>query len=690
MLAIHSKMNILRRDIFWIAALVFAVTFAVFAPSLRYEFLGFDDEAYVSQNPMVLGGISSEALSWALTARAVGHWAPLLWVSYMLDSALWGTSPAGFHFTNTLLHAINAALFFIILVRWTGRKWMPLWGALIWALHPLRVESVAWIAERKDVLSGFFFLLCLLVYTRKPFSEAGSRRRIWAVTALLFLGLLVKPVLITVPIVLLLLDIWPLRRLGNSWSEAKKWVLRLVVEKWPIWLTSLVLGSVIWQSNVAAGIPHTNLPAIGFRLMMVPGNYLRYLYTTLWPHNLSPLYPTPLLSAWLTATGLIVLLAITLAVIASHRKHTPLATGWLWFLVMLVPSIGIIWMGTTEGRGDRFSYLPAMGLSVIALVWNPTRRLVKQATLAVAALLLLGASVATLKQLPVWTNDGTLFGRILAFDDDNVQAKLNYGIWLQRQGDEDNAQNYFRRTFTQSDSGRSLITRAAYDWALNGHANEARAMAAPNLKDPRATAMLHGAHGMAALALGDATGAIPSFERAIALNPQETEFRVELARANFQIGNAAAARALIKQIKNWPGNEVNEPVDLLAFYFNRWRVGSKAYAWSFFAWLGAEQPDNVGLLNNFAWLAATDRAAPQQALNDSLQFARRAAELTHEQNATTLDTLAANQARADDFEGAVATARKALNLAEQSGDNNRAAKIQSRLRRYTKKMPWFE
>ncbi len=661
-----------------LAALVFLSTLALFSPAVGYDFVGLDDEPYVSRNPMTRDGFSAESLKWACTADVVGHWAPLLWMSYMLDGTLYGPGPAGFHFTNILLHAVNAALVFLLLRRWTGAKGAALWGALFWAWHPLRVESVAWITERKDVLSGLFFLLCAGSYVRGVRDRRGWGWRTGLPAFFLGAGLLVKPVLVTVPFVLLLLDAWPLRRLGGGGRV----LAARVAEKWPFWLLAAGLGAVSWQVNAAAGIPHADMPPLADRLLAVPGNYLVYLRQAVWPGILAALYPRPVFSPAATGVALAVLGGIGAAAWASRRTRPGAAVGGLWFAGMLVPSIGLVWMGTTEGAGDRFTYLPAIGLSLLAVSWLDGHLRGRGLWAAAGAATLLAAAIGTARQLPVWKNSGTLYARVLEVSPFHLQANLNYGIWLQEEGRTEEAQEHYRHAAAHSAKGPETLGAAGYGWVLEGRAREAKSLLEPALADPRAPALVHGAYGMACLHLGDVSSAVRHLERALERDPADAEFRLELIRAHFEAGEAEEARRQAALLKGWPDGEIRDAADLFPFYVQRWRNGEKKYAWGYFERRVDAAPDSVPLLNNLAWLAATDGASPPEALAAAVEYAERAVRLTEGKSAAAMDTLAAAQAARGDFAGAAETARKAAERAAEEGDGALRENIRSRIRGY--------
>ena len=672
------------RAVLWLAALVFLSTAALFAPAVRYGFVGLDDEPYVSQNPMTRDGLSIDSLKWAGTATVVGHWGPLLWLSYMLDGSLFGPGPAGFHATNVLLHAANALLVFLLLWRWTGALGAALWGALFWAWHPLRVESVAWITERKDVLSGLFFLLCAGSYVRGMRERSGWPMRIGLPAAFLAAGLAVKPVLVTMPFVLLLLDVWPLDR-----ANRRTWPQR-VLEKWPFWLLAAGFGSVSWLVNVGAGIPHADMPALADRLALIPGNYLTYLRQIVWPGTLAALYPRPRFLPGTFALGAATLAALTSLALAARRKNPGALAGWLWFLGMLVPSIGVVWMGTTEGAGDRFTYLPAIGLSaVVAATWAARRPGFRRLWMAVGAASLLAAALGTLRQLPTWRDSGTLYERILEVSPWHLQANLNRGLWLQEQGRLDDARAHYRRVLALA-KGPETLAAAGQAWVFEGRAADARALLETVPDDSRQSPAMRAARGMACLHEGDAAGAVRHLEWALAREPAESGWRVELARALFAAGEPEQARAQAARVTNWPGAEIRAAGDLFPFYVQRWRDGARAYAWRYFEERAEERPDDVPLLNNVAWLAATDRGTPAELRASALEWARRAVRLTAGENATTLDTLAAALAANGDFAEAVGEAEKARAAALRAGDAELARGIARRAAEYRRGRAWRE
>lgn len=393
------------------ALLVAVATVALFWPALRFGYVQFDDPTYVANNPFVLHGLTAKGLGWAFGAMHEDYWLPVLWVSYMVDVELFGATPWAFHLGNVLLHACNAALVFWLFARWTRCLWPALLAAALFAWHPLRVESVAWIAERKDVLSGFFFLLGLAAYgafVRKP-----SRWREASVAGCLALGLMAKPMLVTFPFVLLLLDVWPLRRVDGFRKLMNREGLPLYWEKRWLWLTALLFAGLTFVTQRAGGTVKS-LNEISFleRVAAAPTLVVFYLKQTLWPLSLHTIYDVirPTATSALGAAAL--LASITLAVLVAARRSRSWLVGWLWFAGMLMPVIGFIRVGTVQAA-DRFTYLPSIGLAIMTawgLAWLGTGgRARRGVSVGLAASALFGLCVLTRGQLPVWQDTYAMF-----------------------------------------------------------------------------------------------------------------------------------------------------------------------------------------------------------------------------------------------------------------------------------------
>jgi tetratricopeptide (TPR) repeat protein len=413
--------------------LVAVLTLLVYLPWVGNDFV-YDDRQYVVTNPGVTGGLSAEGVGWALTSYYASNWHPLTWLSHQLDVSLFGVRPGPMHAVNDLLHAANAVLLMVVLRAVTGSLGAGLAAALLFALHPLHVESAAWIAERKDLLSALFLWLTLLAW-RGWLRRPGPARYL-AVMALFALGLTAKPMLVTLPALLLVLDWWPLGRLRPGLPGGTP-PGRLLVEKAPLAILSAVSAALTMRAQAAGGGLATAAEAYpaGVRLANALYSAAAYLVKTALPFDLAVFYPHPGagLAPWKVAGAVLLLAGLTALAWCWRRRSPWLAAGWLWYLVSLVPVVGLVQAGA-QGMADRYTYLPLTGVFV-ALAREVGARLGSR----VGAMFLLAASLAmagaTTAQLRHWRDDGALFGRALAVTRDNWVAHNNLGAWLRGRGD---------------------------------------------------------------------------------------------------------------------------------------------------------------------------------------------------------------------------------------------------------------
>jgi len=402
---------------------------AVFGRSLGHEFLSLDDGVYVTGNEAVRAGLTAESVKWAFTTFHGGPWHPLTWLSHMLDVELFGLDPAGHHATNVAIHALTTALLFLALRALSGATWASVFAAALFALHPLRAESVAWVAERKDVIAGLGFAAALLAYA--GYAKRGGALRMAAVAAAMAFGLMGKPSIVTLPCVLLLLDVWPLRRL-DLFEAPFPWrrLVALAAEKLPLFALSAGASvlSVVTQ-GAGGGVASIEEAPLAVRLANTLLAYVAYLRKTLWPVDLAVFYPYPTEFPWLRvgAAGAL-LAALTALALAQLRRRPWLAVGWLWFLGVLVPMVGLVQVGG-QALADRYSYLPAIGLSLIAAAGAAElaeRRPRARSGVAAACALLVAASAgATWRQVGIWRDNRTLYGHAVAVTRDNVVAATN-------------------------------------------------------------------------------------------------------------------------------------------------------------------------------------------------------------------------------------------------------------------------
>ncbi len=412
--------------------LVLAVALT-FGRSLGCAFVNLDDGDYVYSNPQVSRGLSADGVAWAFTTCHSSNWHPVTWLSHMLDCQLYGLRPAGHHLTNLLVHALNAVLLFWIFYRMTGDLWPSAFTAALFALHPLRVESVAWIAERKDVLSGLFFLLTLaayLGYVRSPFSWT----RYLTVVALFALGLMAKPMLVTLPFLLLLLDYWPLCRFQPACGLGWRAVARLLVEKLPLLALSIAscAATMIAQRGAIAIGDIVPMPT---RIVNAITSYVSYVGDFFYPSNLSVFYPHAgdNRSPEVVAACALGLAAVSIAAVVLRRRFPYGFVGWFWYLGMLVPVIGVVQVGL-QAMADRYTYLPQIGLGV-AIAWGvaplvtvTSRRRV--AVTVVAAVLVALLAICSFRQISYWRNSESMWRRNAACTSRNELAFYMLGNTL--------------------------------------------------------------------------------------------------------------------------------------------------------------------------------------------------------------------------------------------------------------------
>jgi tetratricopeptide (TPR) repeat protein len=399
-----------KLNIRWLALALAVGTFILYAPVIWYDFVDYDDWMYVFKNQAVLDGFNLEGLRYAFTSFDGGSWMPLTWLSLMLDTTLFGAQPEGLHFTGLLLHSLSAGLLLVAVHRLTGNMWLSFFSVAIFALHPLRTESVAWISERKDVLSGCLFASGLLAYAH--YASKPTARRYGLVVVCLIFGLMAKPMLVTLPFVFLLLDFWPLRRLGDNWREVRARIWPLAREKLPLFL--LIVASCVftyWSQKQAGAMSRWSADAWS-RAGDIAGNYGFYLFKLVVPINRTVIYPEFHLTFPVLLLLGVGLVAMTAGAVWKAFQWPWLTVGWLWFLGMLVPVIGIVPVGMTP-VADRYTYLPSIGIG-IAVVWSVSamvqgRGRAKWAASGFGVAVIIGLIWMTSLDLPRWQNSRELF-----------------------------------------------------------------------------------------------------------------------------------------------------------------------------------------------------------------------------------------------------------------------------------------
>jgi tetratricopeptide (TPR) repeat protein len=507
--------------------LLITVTLIVFLPVLQNGFVALDDQVYVAENPCVQMGITIKSITWALVTTYAGFWHPLTWLSLIVDAQLYGLNPAGFHLTNLLLHIANSLLVFFVFRRMTGALWRSAFVAALFALHPLHVESVAWVAERKDVLSTLFWMLTIWFYIR--YVENPCTKRYFLVIVFFILGLMAKSMLVTLPFVLLLLDYWPLNRLQtfqkindaniktypdsnnikNEIVGAKKISIKLlIVEKLPLLFFSVIAsGITVFAQGQFGALDTMEYASFPVRIGNALISYIKYLFKTFWPENLVIFYPLNLsLSVWEVVLTVLVLVSITILFMYTIKRKPYCAVGWFWYIGTLVPVIGVIPVGVFS-MADRYTYVPLIGIFVI-IAWGVPDMLsqysYRKPLLTLMALsVLICLSLATRVQISYWRNSFALYTHALDATKDNIAVHYFMGNLYFKQGIFEQAADQFRK-------------------ALQIY---------PDFIDGRQRL------GMTLSSLGRQDEAMEIFNKILKSNPYDIDARVALATAFIRKGN---------------------------------------------------------------------------------------------------------------------------------------------------------
>ncbi len=686
------------------AALALA-TIIAYEPMRHNGFIGYDDPKYITENPNVNRGITLQSVSWAFTKLYSANWHPLTWVSHMLDCQLFGLNPFWHHFVSLLFHIASALLLFWILTNITGAIWPSAFAAAVFALHPVQVDAIAWAAERKTVLSGFFWLLTMLAYIR--YAQRPNLRRYSLVLLAFVMGLMAKPMLVTLPFVLLLLDWWPLDRFAQSRKEStaatqkqqktsigysKATFLHLAAEKVPLLVLS-ALSSVITLTAQHSGGAISSLERVSldYRIANMFVSYIKYIGKTIWPSRLAVFYPRPHLGLSETTTVICVLLFILISFgvyVGRHKKY--ITMGWLWYVGTLVPVIGLVQVGA-QAMANRYMYISMLGLLVI-IAWAVkdliANRLRWKIVAAVSTTVVLSSAVIlTRMQVKHWQDTLTLFEYTVNVTEDNAPAENNYGCALFEAGRLDEAASHLSNAvrllpaFAEARDNlcKVLLRQGKFDEAIvclnelirrkqasaetyynlavvlsmQKKYDEAMKLFGEALKlDPNCPDA-HRKMGATLLATGRTNEAIAYLNEALRRNPDQPEVCANLGIAYAQVKKyEPAIQNLTKAVK---------------LKYNR--------------------PD---VLNTLAWLLATAGDVSAQDANRAVEYAQNACELTGYKEPLFLDTLAAAYAAAGRFDDAIATAEQAVNAAKTSGQEELAGKIQKRMEQYKVGQPYHE
>jgi Flp pilus assembly protein TadD len=625
------------------------ITWLVFEQTFHYPFINFDDGEYVFKNPHVIRGLTIDGIVWAFTHAHAANWHPVTWLSHMLDCQFYGLNAGGHHLTNFLIHAASAIVLFLVLRQMTLAVWRSAFVAAVFAIHPLRVESVVWIAERKDVLSALFFLLMIGAYVRYA-RAPWSLRRYGLILLLFALGLMCKPMLVTAPFVLLLLDYWPLNRFATLRDrEGRHLKIRgLILEKLPL-LGLAIVSCVITlfaQTGAMQPVARISLP---LRLGNAVVSYVDYLRQMFWPSDLAIFYPWEVARLGISRIVLsILLLAGASAAVFILRRYRYLVTGWLWYLVMLGPVIGILQVGN-QARADRYTYLPQIGLYLLltwgavdlSARWNRRRVFLGSLSVIIVVFLIFSAR----NQVSYWQNSEVLWSRALASTTDNVMAQENLGEAVFQQGRTDEAIGHFQRALqiepnlatSHASLGAALLRKGQWNEAL-AHLRRALEI------DPR-QAPAHSSLGVVLLEMGRPDESLAHLRKALEIDPNDADANYNLANTFLQMGRANEA---------------------LVHYRKAVQL----------------DPNDTQAMNNMSWILATWPDALTRDGAKAVELAKRADSLTRSESPIISATLAAAYAEAGRFAEAIQTAQRALQLATAEGNHARATSIREQIELY--------
>ena len=636
---------------FWICLTLTLATVAVYCQVCSYDFVNYDDRGYVYKNPNIQDGITLQAVKWAFTTGYVSNWHPLTWLSHMLDWQFFGPNAGGHHLTNLIFHIANTLLLFLVLRRMTNAFWQSAFVAALLALHPLHVESVAWVAERKDVLSTFFWILTMWAYLR--YVEHPNVWRYLFALLMFALGLMSKPMLVTLPFVLLLLDYWPIERFG------KRTIFYLIREKIPfiVFSTASSVITFLVQRSGGSVVKTTVIPLQVF-VSNAFVSYVKYIEKMIWPSRLAVFYPHPLnhLPAGQVAAAILILLVISVLVIrlASGRRY--LLTGWFWYLGTLVPVIGFIQVGD-QAMADRYSYVPLTGLFII-IAWGVpdllTKWRYKKIVLVSSAILVISAmSVCTYFQLRHWRNSLTLFQHALDVTENNYIAHLQMAIFLCEQQRLDKAVTEFQKYLQIRPNDPDALNAFGVVLGRLGRHDEAVRYLIKALQIKPDFADAHANIVYALTIRGNLDEAAVYLAKALQLDPNS-------ALVHYHCGNIL--------VKN---GKINEAV-------------------THFEKALQLKPDWVELMNTMAWCLAVNEKTAVRNPAKAVKLAQRACELTNYEEPELLDTLAVAYAAAGNFSKAIEVTGKALELCRSCDQEMLKKEIESRLVLYKAGKPYIE
>ena len=589
------NLKILQKKKVTVCLLLAAITLLAYWPVQHHEFINLDDDLYITGNQKVKAGLTTDGLIWAFDFNGKSYWHPLTWLSHMLDVELFGLNSAAHHLANLWIHLVNVLLLFGVLYRATGRLYRCAFIAALFAVHPLNVDSVAWMAERKNLLSTFFWVLTMLLYMR--YVERPSAKRYGYMSLAFACGLMTKPMLVTLPFVLLLMDYWPLKRLDDKhgWQHSATWqdtmfaparkcgVSRLIVEKMPLLMLS---GVSIWISILSTQeidmMVATDTVPLTLRIGNALVSYLGYLSKIFWPHNLAIFYPFPKnLPFWLVVGSGILLVAMTALIILKSNRKPYLATGWLWYLGTLVPVIGIVQAGVWPSMADRWVYIPMIGILII-IAWATAEMITKwrpkmQVLVAVLGVSALVCCVFLARlQLHHWQNSRLLFRHALNVTGGSDIVHNNLGSALLWEGDFKAALHHFKAALKFNPLMTKLHNNIAQTLVKLGRINQAVDRYRVSLKLDPFEAETHNGLAVALFEQGRIKESIHHLHTAVRLEPKYPDVYVNLGAVYRQQGNSKmAARYYLQALRLNPDlPEAHNNLGLLLMTEGKYKVAA--------------------------------------------------------------------------------------------------------------------
>ncbi len=649
-----------------ICLLLAFVTVLAYAPVRHAALVVFDDPVYIG-DPHVQAGLTWAGVKWAFTTWHGSNWHPLTWLSHMLDASLFGADAGAQHFVNVLFHAANAVLLFLLLLRMTGKMWPAAFVAALFAWHPVHVESVAWISERKDVLSTFFGLLTLLAYWR--YSESSKLQvpnsKAWygSTLGLFTLSLMAKPMLVTLPFVMLLLDFWPLERIhlfgiGNTKHGTRKTNLsRLILEKLPFLALTIASSIVTFLAQRSEAVVSLEQHPLGLRVANAVVAYVEYLGKAFWPAKLAVIYPlSNQIPAWQIAVAFVILTVISFLAWRARKSAPYLLIGWLWFLGTLVPVIGLVQVGG-QALADRYTYVPLIGV-FIAIAYGTDDflarcRISNVIPSVTAGAVLVGCLCVTEYQLRFWQNSQTLFAHALEVTKDNAIAHINLGVALEQDDHRPEAITEYRKAI-------EIEPRR-----FQAHNNLANLLATTGAQDE----------------------AFREYQEALRLNPDTAVTHINFATLLAEMGRFDDA------MNEYTKAAQLEPEDPRSYYLMGkacLRHGQSAEAVKHFREGLQHQPNDFETLTWLARVLAADQNPAVRNGSEAVSLAERAAHLAGGEQPFVLDTLAMAYAEAGRFNDAQAAVQRALQAAAALGAQKTVPEMKERLQLYQSGRPYRE